>query len=159
MRLTWDEIALAAKVGVEMRVSNLSKGRSFEGGRGDLGFDRHVQGELGALAVAKELGLDYAPVIGELDTYTGDLAGLQVKTTTIGSGSLIVRPHDPEEFPYVFAVIALPDVHVRGWMLGSEAKAPAYWREAGGGIHRAAYFVPQQALNPMAWLVDQLAPR
>lgn len=155
IHLSTFEIIHAAQAGVTRTAVNLARGREREGGRTDLGFGRDVLGVLGEYAVARALDLCWQPVVGSLDTHTGDVAGVQVKSTTRTDGSLIVRPHDPPEFPYVLAVVRRStgglSVDLAGWLDGAEAKVDRYWRAAdpASGIHRAAYFAPQGALRPL----------
>ncbi len=158
MILTWHEVMFAAHVGLARNVSAMSRGRQLEPGRNDLGFERHVEGAIGEYAVARMLDCCWRPLIGELDTATGDLAGLQIKTTTRATGCLIVRPHDPPEFLYVLVLIGGADgtrgglhVDVVGGITGRDAKVAAYWRERdpAAGVHAAAHFVPKSELRPL----------
>lgn len=151
VRLSWFEILSAAHAGVSRNVSALRDNRQVENGRTDSVWDRHILGAIGELAVAKALNRYWSPAVGRLDTETGDIeaAGVHVKATTLPNGSLIVRPHDPDDLPYVLVVLELPFVRIVGWMLGADAKSGRYWRDVdrARGIHRAAHFVPQDDLN------------
>lgn len=153
IRLTWHEVVQSAHGGIARQVSALRDARPLEGGRTDSGFERHIIGVLGETALAKWLGVYYAPTVGSLDTPFGDVArSFHVKATLRSDGELIVRHHDPADFPYVLAIVSLPDVRLVGWLHGHEAKQPGYWldRNPSLGVHRAAYFVPQRDLRSMS---------
>ncbi len=156
MILTWSEVMFAAQVGIARTVSAIQKERQLEPGRADLGFERDVVGAIGEYAVARMLDCCWRPLIGELDTATGDLAGVQIKTTTRATGCLIVRPHDPPGFTYVLVIIGGRNagglhVDVVGAISGADAKVAAYWRERdpAAGVHAAAHFVPKSELRPL----------
>ena len=157
VRLSSFEIMHAATAGVARNVTAIRDARPLEDGRYDTGFGRHVDGAIGELAVAKHLGLYWQPAVGTLDTKTGDVAGIQVKSQVPKrwGNHLIVRPHDPEEFVYVLAILRLPDVEIVGKIGGWLAKIPEHWRERDPqkGVHRAAYFVPTTALGPLDELI------
>lgn len=141
-------------VGVSRNASAWQKVMALEGGRTDLGIDRHVIGAMGEFAVARLLGLNWNPVTGVTDTARGDLENLQVKSITARNRSLIVRPHDPDEFPYVLVFVSMMEAEILGWISGKEAKRSHYFREAdpSRGIHQAAYFVPAKDLKPISTL-------
>lgn len=154
VRLSDHELRVAAAQGVARVVSAVAKGRQREPGRTDV-FERHCLGAVGEYAAAKALGVFWSLDCGELDTNRGDLAGrIQVKATTRQNGSLIVRPNDPTDMPYLLAIVALellPVVRVAGWARGSDCKTDENWREIdrARGVHQAAWFVPQDQLLPL----------
>lgn len=159
VELTGFEIGHAGVAGVWRNVTAIRDHRPLEDGRFDLGFGRHVEGAIGEYAAAKALGKCWSPAVGILDTNTGDLSGVHVKATTRTDGSLIVRPHDPPELPYVLAILRLTDrdgmfVTLPGWIQGSDARDDRYWRDRDPrrGVHRAAWFVPQSDLRPLSEL-------
>lgn len=131
-------------------MSAIRDGRPLEPGRIDDGFQHHIHGAIGEYAVARALNVCWSPAVGRLDTESGDLPGnWHVKTTTRAKGSLIVRPHDPEAMIYALVVVQLPVAVFVGSISGLDARQPEYWRDVNlaAGIHRAAWFVPQRALN------------
>lgn len=150
VRLTPYEVLHAADAGCARNVSAMRDRRPLERGRVDLGFERHIVGAIGEYAVCRVLNIHWQPVVGKPDTEIGDVMGLQVKSTTNRNGPLIVRKHDPASFPYILAIVMQEQgclaVNVVGWLGGEDAKVPEYWREEGGYVHRAAYFVPHDAL-------------
>jgi hypothetical protein len=151
IRLSAFELGHAAAAGVWRNVSAIRDGRPLENGRADTGFGCHCDGAIGEYVVAKCRNLCWSPAVGRLDTDCGDLPGdLHVKTTTRMGGSLIVRPQDPEDKEYALVVLALPWAHFVGTIPGMFARDDRYWRDVdkSRGIHQAAWFVPQNHLNP-----------
>jgi hypothetical protein len=152
------DVMAAGLYGLLRAVSAIQAGRKLEEGRNDLSFGRHIEGALGEMALAYWLGVPYRPTTGRVDTKRGDVGGCQVRATTIGRGSLIVRATDPETFPYALVLLAVRqgyiDATLCGWLDGAAAKDRRWWRERGSapGIHQAAFFVPQDALRPMETL-------
>lgn len=138
-------------------------GRKHEDGRTDMGFDRDIAGMLVEYAVARYFDLFWSPKLHQLDTYTGDLRGVHVKSITQAHHKLIVRKIDPVDFRYVLGLVGNfrdlrrgLDIKLIGWFHGNEAKQERYWEEKDEtrGIHQAAYFVPQADLHPIISLID-----
>lgn len=161
------EILSAGLVGIMRTANAIASGRRLEIGRTDLAFDRSVEGALGEYALAAWLDVAYRPEVREPDTDRGDVARHQVRTTTLATGSLIVRENDPETFAYVLVILSVRRnaliASLPGWIDGREAKDKRYWRDRGSapGIHRSAFFVPQSALRPLDTLplLDDRAER
>lgn len=155
VKLSSFELLHAAVAGVSRRVRAIHDGRPGMVAESDLGWERDVVGAIGEYAVARALDRCWSPSVGFVDTADGDLPGVQVRTTSRSTGSLILRENDPPEFPYVLVLVdRLPVVRIAGWALGADGKIPAYWRERNpaAGIHRAAYFVPQSSLADLSTL-------
>lgn len=149
IKLSWYEILHAAYAGVSRSVSGMKDGRSLEPGRNGERFGQDCIGAIGEFAVSKVLGMHWSPAVGFLDTGIGDVGGVQVKSTSRGNGSLILRLNDEDRFRFVLCRMpSLPLVEIAGWIQGHAGKDPQYWREtdAARGIHQAAFFVPQIAL-------------
>lgn len=155
LKLTRAEAFYAGFGGFMRNFTALFDGRSLEEGRKDLGTDAHAIGTIVEYAVAKEFDLFWSPKIHQLDTLTGDLKNLQCKGVWRPGLSLIVRAHDSPDFDYVLGEVSFNkdgvDVKLCGWIAGAQAKQQKYWREKdpARGIHQAAYFVPQDELQPM----------
>jgi len=152
VKLTPSEIETFSHGGFSRKLAAVRRNWKVEPGRMDLGFDRDVAGCLSEAAWAKHLNIFYCPLIEGLDTKVGDVAGrYQIKSITFSHGALIVRKQDPEHFPYLLALIALPQVTFLGWIMGHDAKQPDHWEEIDPArkIHQAAYFVRQKFLRPM----------
>jgi hypothetical protein len=143
----FDEIRRWAYAGVDRRVSALQKGR-----KGAHGFNRSdfwqldVEGLLAEAAVAKALGLYYAPVTGELDTLLGDvMQGVQVRSTKYLSGSLLVHKTDADDDKFLLVVGASGKYRIAGWIFGRDGKKREFSKTYKG---RTAFWVPQEALVP-----------
>ena len=145
---TWAEMAHACHVGTQRRIRALAKGRQpAYGYKGGDEWQIDVEGAGAELLVAKTLGVYCSPVVGALDTETGDVAGLQVKWTKYGDGHLLVARPDPA-FNYVLVVGEMPCQHVIGWAPGQLVldQGP---REVKG---RTGYWLPQRLLEPLSTL-------
>lgn len=172
------EFMYVAQGGFYRRTWAMIHGRSREEGPSDFGFDRDIMGQLAEYGYAKLTGQFWSPHLGHLDTNTGDVGGLQIKSVLDARLSLIIREHDPANFNYILAIIdtseiafgALGRVSITfaGWIEGLIAKNKkkadgtlAYWREKdkSKNIHQAAFFVPQCDLHPMDTLRFELSAR
>lgn len=143
--LNWHECEMAVQVGVRRQLSSLSKNsRPGEGYEGS-GWDIHIQGALGEMAVAKALNVYWS---GSVNTFAAcDLPGLQVRTRSRHWYDLIVRSRDSDDEPFILVTGECPTFTVHGWIYGRDAKKPKWLREYGN--RPAAYFVPQGALRPL----------
>lgn len=148
---TPDELRMWAHRGVDRRCSAIEKKR-----KGAHGFNRtdfwelDVEGLLAEAAVAKGLGIYYAPVTGALDTALGDvLPGIQVRSTKYKNGSLLIHKTDADDDKFLLVTGAQGSYDVRGWIVGSEGKRQEYWKLY---KERGAFWVPQSALNPLSTL-------
>src|SRR5688572_3645476 len=134
----------AAQVGVMREVQNRRAGRVHAHGCGpDNGWSQHIEGAAGELAVAKALGLFWSGAVGNLAA--DDVGPLQVRTTRVEAGCLIVHPSDPADRAFVLVTGQAPDFMLRGWIMGRHAKRHKWWADPAGG--RPAFFVPQRALQ------------
>lgn len=145
--LDLEEVRRWAYAGVDRRVSAMSKKR-----KGAHGFNRSdfwqldLEGLLAEAAVAKALGVYFAPVTGALDTGLGDvISGLQVRSTKYDTGSLLVHDSDADGDAFVLVTGISGSYIVRGWIRGRNAKDKSYTKTYKG---RTAYWVPQSALTP-----------
>ncbi len=69
----------------------------------------------------------------------------EVRATRIPDGCLIVRGNDADDRRYVLVTGDAPEVEIRGWLLGADAKKVGDLRNPNS--HREAWFVPQERLN------------
>lgn len=149
--IAWGDITVAGQVGLMRAITCHRKSRQLEAGRTDTSIERHVIGAIGEFALAKHLGVFWDPRIGQLDTKTGDVAGYQVRATTRRGACLIVKPEDPEADRYCLVEVDLnpgqPYAHLKGSLVGRDARQDQWWRPVGGGVHHAAWFVPANHLE------------
>jgi hypothetical protein len=147
--LEWYEVRLAVGVGVLRMLNALKDGKADAHGFNGDGWQAHIEGACGELALAKCCGMYWA---GSVNTYReGPDVGhktIQVKTRSRGDYELLVRPHDDDASAYVLVTGKLPTYCIHGWMFGAEAKREE-WLQTHGG-RPPAYFVPQAALWPIS---------
>lgn len=137
--LTASELTTAAMIGVRRQVQNLVRGRQDAHGRGpEDGWTPHIEGACGEMAVAKWMGLYWSGNMGELAA--DDVGGLQVRTASAVDSRLIVHPSDPDDRVFVLVTGRAPNFVLQGWLMGRDAKDPAFWVDPGTG--RPAFFVP-----------------
>ncbi len=148
-----EELRRWAHAGIDRRISAMLKKR-----KGAHGFDRDyeawqidVEGLLAEAAVAKALGVYFAPATTSLDTALGDvLPGLQVRSTRYGfdrtdKGFLLMHDSDADDHRFILVCGSYGKYRIAGWIEGEHGKQPSYKRHHKG---RWAYWVPQSALKP-----------
>jgi hypothetical protein len=144
---------MAALAGVDRRIRHLYRGSDdrHDAPSLDSGWQLDVQSVIAEFAVAKALGW-YWP--GADDAYqgfhSGDVARLEVRSTSHLDGRLIVHDDDKDDAAYVLVVGLPPRLHLPGWIAGTDAKNHRYWNPA---ARTPAFFVPQTMLRPLAELV------
>lgn len=105
----------------------------------------HITGAVGEACVAKLLN-SYWLGVGK---FRGpDVGTLQVRTRSKPHYRLILHKEDADEDVFVSVYASEGVGVVRGWIYGRDGKRDAWWSDPAGG--RAAYFVPNEALNPMS---------
>jgi len=150
--LTSFEIFQAAMIGakrnIEAKVRRLPDRHGFTGS----GWDAHIEGACGEIAVAKFLGLYWG---GSVNTFKtgGDVSGLEVRTRSESHYDLIIRDNDPPDSIYILVIGQCPTYQVVGWVRGREGKRAEYRKTHGG--RPGAYFVPQSALRPIEELREE----
>lgn len=149
MKLTWHEVAMASEIGRLRQLASVKHGRQDRHGFEGAGWDAHIEGACGELAVARRLGRYWN---GSVNNFDGaDVSGgLQVRTRSSHSYDLLIRPDDSPDASWVLVTGRCPDYWVRGWIQGREAKDPRWLRAHGN--RPAAYFLPASKLRPMAEL-------
>jgi hypothetical protein len=140
--------------GIDRWLAATNAGLTFEPGRRDDKATTILHSVYAEAAVAIVLGVPWWPTVGTTDDrYTGDVAGLQVRSTPRPAGCLIVREIDSPDFRYVLALThELPHrVTVVGGLDGAAAKVPEFHEPVNmaRGIHRACFMVPQNRLGPI----------
>jgi hypothetical protein len=148
--LTWSEVVVAAQVGVRRQcIARRGRFRDRTHTRADtvrLWAD-DIEGACGELAAAKALGRYWSPD-AQYRMGSADVGALQVRTTAIADGHLLVLDTDDDAARFVFVRGVVPTFDVVGWMTGHEAKAQA-WARVLGDRQSLAYFVPAVALHDL----------
>jgi hypothetical protein len=136
---TESELNLAGTVGVLRMIYAVRTGRKRLPGiyEDEAGPIQHVLGAIAELTLARHLDVFWSGTIGTINA-VADVGGCyQVRATDRRNGKLITHKKDNNDQPFVLAYVLLPDVHLVGWLWGSEAKFPGFWRE---DVPHPAYF-------------------
>lgn len=154
VNLAYWEVFQAAMVGVSRRIDNLRKRNVSEVyGQPAEPWWTDINGACGELAVARWLNVFWS---GQLGNYRArDVGPLQVRTARRDTGRLVLHDRDADDHVFVLVTGEAPDYTLRGWIVAADGKVPEYWEDPSTG--RPAYFVPQDALRPMAELKHVLA--
>jgi hypothetical protein len=104
-------------------------------------------GACGEIAVGKYLGAWFVPSVNTFHRVPDCLENVEVRSTDIMDGSLIVRDNDADDRRFILALVEGERVQLAGWIDGAEAKREEWKRNPNG--YRLAWFVPQGALRPM----------
>jgi hypothetical protein len=149
--LTLDEMRFAAVAGVDRMIDNYRIGRQNRHGESDNGvWQRHIEGAMSELAVAKYLGIGWTAHHGRTDQADLTIGStlVEVRSTWRPNGRLILHPEDKSDAVFVLAIGMNGRYKLAGWMLASDAKTPKYWGDkANNG--RPAYWIPQGDLYRM----------
>lgn len=139
IRLTKNELLRGALIGAERQIDNVLAGRQHRYGfKPTDPYNSHIQGAIGEVAVAKQFKLPYTGNIGDFNA--PDAGPLQVRSTELPQGRLILHPTDKDHEVFILArTHGLPDVELAGWVFGHEGKDPKNWSDPGTG--RPAFFV------------------
>ena len=109
VRLDFHEAFSAATAGVIRRLESRYRGRKDKMKPGDPVWDADIEGVMAEVAVAKMLGVYFAPTIRSFkDADIGKL--LQVRQTSYPNGRLILQPNDNPDHVYILVVTTLPMV-------------------------------------------------
>lgn len=140
IKLTLEELMIAAQVGSIRRVSGIKSGmdKNKHTSKSDWGTD--IDGAAAEMAFAKWLGVYWA---GSNRTFKApDVGSWQVRSTTHREGCLIVRPNDSDRDSFVLILTATPSFFIAGWLMGSDAKQDKFRRDD-------SWWVPQNELKPL----------
>ncbi len=144
--LSAQEVAAGAMVGVRRRYTSTKRIDTANQGKS---WDTDIVGALGECAVAKAVGQYWSPDVNVFAIPdVGD--SLHVRSTPLKTGSLIIRPDDPEGI-YILAIGEVKDWRICGWIRGVDGRVDRFWRTDRGTP--AAWFVPQSALRPIKELI------
>lgn len=107
-----------------------------------------INGTVSEYALSKWLGVHWQPITDHPDTQDGDLGhSIQVRTTDLSDGKLIVKPTDPVNHVYVLLIGSTLETDppyrykVIGMLGGKECKRGKYLRDGG------SYWIPQSDLE------------
>jgi len=142
VKLTQYEADMAAQVGLRRHIESIYKGRYDHLNNGSTGWNEDIEGAAAELAVAKLYGVYWD---GSVNTFKkSDISfKVQVRSTHLREGKLIVRDKDPDNDVYVLVTGQIPTFKVQGGMAGHQAKQKEYlFNPPGVRQSKPAYFVP-----------------
>lgn len=146
-RLSLSEMHLASVIGLQRALDAIRNDRQGRyGADNDAGFDLHIIGCAGELALAKHLNVFWNGAFGDLSA--ADVwKHYQVRATTrFETGRLLLHREDKDDQPFVLVRARLPLVVLVGWIFGRDGKQQQYWNEQTG---RPCFFIPAHALHDM----------
>ncbi len=144
VELTLGEILHGAFAGICRQVENLKKDRKpFYGADNKNDWQKHIEGCLGEMALAKHLGVYWS---GKGGFRGPDVADYQVRTTPYSDGHLLLHPDDPDDKTFWLLTGVNGIYDIRGYILGSDGKQQKFWADRTGN-NRWAFFVPQSELR------------
>lgn len=151
--LSWDELRLAAVVGVERQLAAMRLARPEIYGW-DANRDRwgtHIEAAAAEMAFAKHRGNYWLPLAEDPAKLDGDVGKAQIRSTQRPDGSLLLHARDADDAPFILLTGTAPTFVIAGWIWGRDGKHEKWWRETdrNGRRLRPAFFVPQQALKPV----------
>lgn len=150
--LNWHEAAMASEIGRLRHLSAIKNGRRGRNGFAGGGWQEHIEGACGELAVAKFLGIYWD---GSIDAFDKpDVGSYEVRTRSKPEYELIVRTNSKDASIFICVTGQCPTYMIRGWIEGKDAKKTEFLSNHGG--FSPAYFVPHSALMPMSQLSAQL---
>ena len=120
IQLTPREMAMGGFQGIFRRVQSLQGNFDPQNHPPpEKGWDRDVEGCLGELALSKLTGNYWGGMSG---VGACDVRHMEVRTTPVPSGHLILRDGDKDDVPYVLMIGSNGSYRVAGWILGGEGK-------------------------------------
>ena len=149
--LSWNEVHLAATVGVLRNIQALKGGlKHCHGATDEEMWKYHIEGASGEFALAKALNVHWGAHSNVFKV--PDISGnIQVRTRSNHNWDLIVRDGDPDDEIFILVTGSVPNYRIVGWILGKDAKNSTWYKDIGNRSH-PAYFVPQEYLNSMQTL-------
>lgn len=148
-QLTPEEVEIGIVEG-KLRNENAIKGRAdqhkygFEGDNEEI----HIQGCWSEIAAAKALGLKWDN--GPWRRFSYDVGELQIRSTQLERGRLIIRPGDCDDDIFVFTPAIDQKTYtyeLRGWIKASEGKRPIFYYDK--NKRDPMFLVPEGYLSPI----------
>lgn len=160
--LSYPQIMQAAVIGSMRQVHNLQKKRQPRHGAGSwTDWQKHIEGCMGEMALAKHFGAFWDGKVGDLSA--GDVGKIEVRTTPAANGHLLVHDWDTPSSVFVLAIGVNGTYTFTGWIRGTDAQKDGpdgFWGDP-KNTGRPAYWVPQWALQPfetLPWESKKAAP-
>ncbi len=149
--LSPSEMWFAAMVGTSRCIKNIGDGIKDKNVKDDdeklpNRWTLDIEGAMGEMAVAKDLGMFWSGAIGNLRAK--DVGPFQVRTVTSDArgGNLLIQRDDPDGDAFILVLCDPPRCVIVGWLDGTSCKQEKWWAEK--VKDRPCYFVPPSALRP-----------
>lgn len=147
INLTPDELYAGSVIGIHRRISSIFKRTKPElWVSEDSKWSIEIESALAEMAYAKYKNRYWSGMIWDGKVATADVGKAQIRWTHHRDGHLIVYNEDTDEAPYVLVIGTAPVYTIMGWIVGTHAKNPEYWRIP-PEVKTPAFFVPQAALT------------
>ena len=150
VHITAEEFARCVVVGMRRFVSSSVKGHNHASTYERTFYARleeETVGAVGEYAFCKYHGYTWEESVDTFHSVPDVGTKFEVRATRRDDGCLIVRENDPEDRVYILVTGTAPEVVIRGWVWGREAKQPQFLKNPSG--YRPAWFVPQGNLRKL----------
>lgn len=145
VRMSWSDVRHATLVGLDRYIGARERGLRPGAGQPATDWPAHIEGAWAEFAVALATGHAWPTDHGQPDRGAPDVGPYHVRTSSRDNPSLIIRPNDRDDEPFVLVVsTGLPEFTIVGWIFAGDARRDG-WRRAPNG-RPAAWFVPGTAL-------------
>lgn len=137
-------------VGTKRHVNALYNQRRDRYGAEEIdGWGAHINGAIAEAEVAHHLGVPWNASVGRPGA-PDIVPGVEVRSTTLRDGCLILHPPDVDSSRFILVVGELPNLHIVGWQRKADIVDLNRYRVVRGwNQQRTAFFVPQSQLRPM----------
>ena len=144
--LTKKEIMQGALVGVMRHTECIRKHTKLNQQDAKVGWQNDIEGALGEMAWAKAVNKYWsgASTFLENGSSVSDVDDIEVRTTPLDSGKLILRVNDSDTKRFVLVTGLDGRYVIRGFIFGSEGKQQRFI--SAPNRRTAAFFVPQAEL-------------
>lgn len=129
------------------RASAIEKGRPEPHGTPTANLlENDINSCCAEMAVAKFYNLHWEAVVDNPSRdLVGDVGGvLEVRSTPLENGRLLLHESDGDDFPFVLAIGQRRNWRLAGWILGGDGKTKKYWNSK---MPRPCFAVPQRDLE------------
>lgn len=151
--LTSAEMAAAAIIGTNRNIAAIQQGLPDANGHQGSGWNLHIEGACGEIALAKALNIYWSASINTFKN-GGDVGSLQVRTRSRDDYDLIIRPNDNRQSKFILVTGVAPHFTIHGWITGIDARRDEWWHEHGG--RPGAWFVPTKELKSLYHLKGEI---
>lgn len=147
--LTKREMTMAAECGAMRNILAVFDDRRPTPPIDPIGWNAHIEGACGEVAVAKAFGWFWSPTCNTF--HDADIGThFQVRARSKHHYDLHIRNKDNPDHCYILATGIAPDFILRGWIKGVDARQDRFLLNPGG--YGEAWFVPQGDLLDLALL-------